>query len=144
MEQKKEYRATHDEKNGVLKELNKLETEWKEQSDREIQRRLEVAKERVRTDPRLTGMLAKYIKAKAKLEAIERAVNEIGACVVNSYSHGPYLELNNRGNMEMDIRNEVNQQLMDRLRRLSEIRSRINLANLRSEVARLDKAARSL
>lgn len=142
MADNKEYRATHDEKNGVLKELDKLEQAWREESDRELKMSFNERVENVKKDPRYNACLKKYSAGRAMIEAAEAEAAALGGKICTSYSNGPYIESDDTG--DWILREQSRERLSRRLAKLSVIRSRINLANLRSEVKALDATARGL
>jgi len=145
MAKSNEYRATHDEKNGVLKELAKLEAQWQQESDKALQEASEKLAEGTKTSPKLEAVLKKYqdavaaqAEAQAEAEALDVTICASGYAEDRTYFMRP------SGKAEQALRQEFRDKLSLRLQRLSAMRSQINLANLRSEVANLDKAARKL
>jgi hypothetical protein len=142
MADNKEYRATHDEKNGVLKELARLEQAWREESDRELQLRFNARSEKVKSDPRYKACLKKYLAGQAMLDSAQKDAAKLGGKICTGYNSGTYIDSDGTG--DQILREQSREALGRRLGKLSELRSRINLANLRSEVKALDAEARSL
>ena len=145
MAKSNEYRATHDEKNGVLKELSKLELQWKEESDRAQQKAYDESTESTKVDPKFKAVLQKYQAGVQAQKDAEAEAKKLGVTIcAEGYGDERTFLIRPSNEAYNDLRQDFNRRLLLRLQKLSELRSQINLANLRSEVAKLDAAARKL
>ena len=138
MIEKNEYRATHEEKNGIVRELRNLEEKYRQEFEEEKDRMSATVLKSLLGMNHVRAFVKEYERAKKALEVAKTRLSKAG--LSESYNHDYSVDSDK---VVTQIR-ALKKRYEERCERLSRVRSRIQLATFRSEVSRLNDEARGI
>ncbi len=134
----KQYKATHEEKQGIIRELRLKEERLGEDCRKDKAESGRLAHEALLKDPKVKPLLKRHEALKKEQEKLKVQLRKLG--LYPNYQDGFTLD-NEKFNA---LQAEVDQVYKDKFARLSELRSKILLAFTRAEVETLYKEAQSI
>jgi len=138
MAEKNEYRATHEEKNGIVRELRNLEDKYRQEFEDEKNQMSNTVLKALLATPKVRAVVAAYEKAKRDAELSKKRLKAAGLDA--NYNDSYYVDSDAVAKQVAALKKRYEA----RCEKLSMLRSRIQLATFRSEVSRLNDKARSI
>jgi uncharacterized membrane protein YheB (UPF0754 family) len=138
MIEKNEYRATHEEKNGIVRELRNLEEKYRQEFEEAKQQMSNTVLKNLLAQGSVRARIKEYERAKKAAEVAKEQLRRAG--LSENYSH----DYNVDSDAVVKQVRLLKAQYEARCEKLSLTRGRIQLATFRSEVAKLNDEARKI